>query len=98
MCVGKLRFDPRALNAWVDGQAVRLTQRESQVLQYLMLKAGRVVPRDQLVALVPGWNAGTSDNALELLVSRLRGKVEPAGVRLRTVRGLGYLLEADEKP
>jgi two-component system response regulator TctD len=98
MSVGDLRFDPRALSAWVDGQAVHLTPRESQLLQYLMLKAGRVVPRDQLVALVPGWNAGTSDNALELLVSRLRAKVEAAGVRLRTVRGLGYLLEAEEKP
>ena len=96
LSVGGLRFDPRALSAWVDGQAVRLTPRESQTLQYLMLKAGRVVPREQLVALVPGWNAGTSDNALELLVSRLRAKVEPAGVRLRTIRGLGYLLEADE--
>ena len=98
LSVGGLRFDPRALSAWVDGQAVRLTQRESQVLQYLMLKAGRVVPREQLVALVPGWSGGTSDNALELLVSRLRAKIEPGGVRLRTVRGLGYLLEPAALP
>jgi two-component system response regulator TctD len=97
LSVGGLSFDPRALSAFVDGQAVRLSQRESQILQYLMLKAGRVVPREQLVAMVPGWSGGTSDNALELLVSRLRAKVEPAGVRLRTVRGLGYLFEAEDK-
>ena len=72
---------------------VRLSAREGIVLQYLMLRTGQVLPREQLTALIPGWEAGASDNALELLMSRLRAKVEPAGVRLRTVRGLGYLLE-----
>lgn len=93
MSVGGLRFDTKALCVWQHGVPLKLSQRESQILQYLMLQAGRVVPREQLVALVPGWSGATSDNALELLVSRLRGKIEPAGVRLRTVRGLGYLLE-----
>jgi DNA-binding response OmpR family regulator len=63
------------------------------VLQYLLLKTGQIVARDQFAALIPGWDAATSDNALELLMSRLRAKIEPGGVRLRTVRGLGYLLE-----
>jgi len=94
LSVGGLRFDPRALRAWVADDAVKLSRRECDVLQYLMLKAGRVVQREQLVALVPGWSGATSDNALDLLVSRLRTKIEPAGVRLRTVRGLGYLLDA----
>lgn len=58
-----------------------------------MLKTDSVVTREQLMALVPGWDAATSANALELLMSRLRAKVEPGGVRLRTVRGLGYRLE-----
>ena len=58
-----------------------------------MLRTGQIVPREQFAALVPGWGATTSNNALELLMSRLRAKIEPAGVRLRTVRGLGYLLE-----
>jgi two-component system response regulator TctD len=66
------------------------------VLQYLLLKAGLIVPREQLAALIPGWSPAKSSNALELLVSRLRAKIAPAGVRLRTVRGLGYLLEPDE--
>jgi two-component system, OmpR family, response regulator len=96
LSLGELRFDLKALRVWLRDEPIRLSQRECQVLQYLMLKAGCVVPREQLVMLVPGWNAATSDNALELLVSRLRVKIEPAGVRLRTVRGLGYLLEADE--
>ena len=83
----------RGRRAHVDERPVHLSARECIVLQYLMLKTGRIVARDQLSALVPGWDAGTSDNALELLMSRLRMKIEPGGVRLRTVRGLGYLLE-----
>lgn len=98
MALAELRFDPKALRAWVGDEPVELTARECAVLQYLLHQAGRVVARDQLVALVPGWSAATSANALELLISRLRAKIEPAKVRLRTVRGLGYLLEADDKP
>jgi len=96
LSVGELRFDPKAMRAWVQGAPVKLSARECVLLQYLMAKAGRVVPREHLFALVPGWSGATSDNALELLISRLRAKVEPAQVRLRTVRGLGYLLEATD--
>ncbi len=94
LAVGALRFDTAARHATLAEQPLKLSARESVVLQYLMLKSGHIVSRDQLSALVPGWAAGTSDNALELLVSRLRAKIESGGVRLRTVRGLGYLLEA----
>ena len=93
LILSALRFDAAARRAHIDGEAIHLSARECIVLQYLMLKTGRVVARDQLAALVPGWDAGTSDNALELLISRLRAKIERGGVRLRTVRGLGYLLE-----
>lgn len=96
MVLAGLRFDPRTLRAWIGEQALSLSARESQVLQYLMLKAGRIVPREQLMALVPGWNGATTGNALELLMSRLRAKIEPGAVRLRTVRGLGYMLEEAE--
>jgi len=93
LVLSALRFDAAAQRAHVGDQAVHLSARECIVLQYLMLKTGRIVAREQLSALVPGWDAGKSDNALELLISRLRAKIEPGGVRLRTVRGLGYLLE-----
>jgi two-component system, OmpR family, response regulator len=93
LVLSALRLDTAARRAHIGEQSIHLSARECIVLQYLMLKTGRIVAREQLVALVPGWDAGTSDNALELLVSRLRAKVEPGDVRLRTVRGLGYLLE-----
>jgi two-component system response regulator TctD len=98
MVLGGLRFETRALRAWAHERPLQLSARECQLLQYLMLRSGRVVQRDQLVALVPGWTAAASGNALELLMSRLRAKIEPAGVRLRTVRGLGYELEEEPAP
>jgi two-component system, OmpR family, response regulator len=98
LILASLRFDAAAQRAQIDDRSIHLSLRECIVLQYLMLKTGQIVPRDQLAALVPGWGASTSNNALELLVSRLRSKIEPAGVRLRTVRGLGYLLEPAQSP
>ena len=93
LILAALRYDAAARRAWIGERAVALSARECIVLQYLMLRTGQIVPREQFAALVPGWGATTSNNALELLMSRLRAKIEPAGVRLRTVRGLGYLLE-----
>lgn len=94
LALAELRFDGGARRAFIGEEALHLTMRESIVLEYLLQQVGHVVTRDTLAALVPDWNAATSNNALELLMSRLRGKIEPAGVRLRTVRGLGYLIEA----
>ena len=93
LAVSGLRFDAASRRAWIGDQPLHLTAREAIVLPYLLMKAGQIVPREQITSLIPGWDAAQSENALELLVSRLRAKVEPAGVRLRTVRGLGYLLE-----
>jgi two-component system response regulator TctD len=95
LSLGGLRLDSDAACAWIDGTATPLSPRELALLQYLLLKAGKVVSREQIVAMVPGWAATTSDNALDILVSRLRSKIEPAAVRIRTVRGLGYLLEEE---
>ncbi len=96
LALASLRFDTTARRAWIAAQPLHLTAREAVILPYLLLKAGQVVPREQITALIPGWDAAQSDNALELLLSRLRAKIEPSGVRLRTVRGLGYLLESAE--
>ena len=93
LALARLRLDTDGARALVDGEPVNLSPRECAVLQYLLLKAGKVVPREQIAGI-----ASTSDNTLELLVSRLCAKIEPAGVRIRTVRGLGYLLEEASAP
>jgi len=98
LALGRLRLDMAAQRAFVGQEPVALSPRECAVLQYLLLKAGKVVPREQVTGIIPGWDASASDNALDLMVSRLRGKVEPAGLRVRTVRGLGYVLEEANAP
>jgi len=59
------------------------------------LRSGRVVNKDQLAGQLYGWDEEVGANAIEVYVHRLRKKVEPAGVKIRTIRGLGYLLEKD---
>ena len=53
-----------------------------------------MVPKERLAAEVFGFDEPVAPNALELYVARLRRKLEPDGPQIRTVRGLGYLLEA----
>ena len=52
-----------------------------------------MVSKDQIVSAVCSWDQEMSPNAVEVYVSRLRAKIEPTGIRIRTVRGFGYMLE-----
>ncbi|MDP0989786.1 helix-turn-helix domain-containing protein, partial [Klebsiella pneumoniae] len=70
-----------------------LSAREWDVLGFLMARAGKVVPKEHIALASNAWDQGVSDNAIEVCLSRLRAKIEPGGVPLRTVRGLVYLLE-----
>ena len=69
------------------------TAREIGVLEVLMLRSGRVVNKEQLADQIYGQGEEVGANAIEVYVHRLRKKLEPAGVVIRTIRGLGYLLE-----
>ena len=72
---------------------VRASARELGVLEVLMLRVGRVVSKEQLAEQLYGWGEEVGANAIEVYVHRLRKKLESAGVSVRTIRGLGYLLE-----
>ena len=63
------------------------------MLETLARRAGRVVSKDQLLEALTGWDEDVGTNAIEVYVHRLRKKLEPAGVQIRTLRGLGYLIE-----
>jgi two-component system OmpR family response regulator len=73
-----------------------LSARELSVLESLLLRVGRVVSKEQIADQLTGWGDEVGSNAIEVYVHRLRKKLEPAEVRIRTVRGLGYMLEKDE--
>ena len=77
----------------MHGQLIDLSAREMAVLEVLMLRAGRLVGKEQLVDHLCGWGEEVSTNAIEVYVHRLRKKIETAGVRIATLRGLGYCLE-----
>ena len=92
---GALTLDTSGRRAMLAGTPLELSARELGVLEVLMLRSGRVVNKEQLAEQLYGWDDDVGSNAIEVYVHRLRKKLEPAGVVIRTIRGLGYLLEKD---
>jgi two-component system, OmpR family, response regulator len=90
---GPLRYDSAGKRVMVGGQVLDLSARDISVLEILLSRAGRVVSKEHLVEHLFGWGEAVSDNAIEVGIHRLRKKLEPAGITIRTIRGLGYLLE-----
>lgn len=91
--IGDLVIDTTGHSAYHQDQRIELSSREFGVLEALARRAGRVVSKDQLLESLTGWDEDVGTNAIEVYVHRLRKKLEPAGVRIRTLRGLGYLIE-----
>ena len=90
---GMLRMDKRSRQAYFQNQPLNLSSREVAVLELLMSRYGRVVGKEQLAEYLTGLEEEIGQNAVEVYVHRLRKKLEPFGVSVRTLRGLGYLLE-----
>ncbi|GGY59287.1 response regulator [Pseudoduganella albidiflava] len=92
LTAGALRFDRETRRAMVNSDLVDLSPREAILLDLLLANTGKVVRKDQIAAL---WNDDGSGNSAEVHIYRLRRKLDSSGVAIRTIRGLGYLLEAD---
>ena len=84
---GALNLDLEGRLASLDRQPMALTAREWDLLEALVAADGRTVPKEKL-------QAEASGNAVEVYVSRLRPRLEAAGLKIRTVRGFGYRLES----
>lgn len=91
---GALVLDRASGSVTLAGQRLDLRRRELAVLTALMVRAGRAVQKERLSAEIFGFDEPVAPNALELYVARLRKKLHPIGPEIRTIRGLGYLLEA----
>ena len=74
---------------------LRQVAREFEVLWELMTPAGRVCSKRDLALKLSEWDEVLADNALEAFISRLRKKLAGSGAQIRTLRGLGYVLEAE---
>ncbi|HEX5959675.1 MAG TPA: response regulator transcription factor [Rhodanobacteraceae bacterium] len=96
--LGRLAIDLAGRRVLLDGQALELTAREFALLEVLASRHNRVIPREHVIEALCTWNDALTDNGLDIAVHRLRRKLADSGVNLRTVRGLGYLLEADDDP
>lgn len=94
-----LSFDTASRDVTVNGAPFVIPRRESAVLETLLRRAGRVVARDALESAVYAFGEEVESNALEAHVSRLRRRLADAGagVRIHVVRGVGYLIQAENQ-
>jgi two-component system OmpR family response regulator/two-component system response regulator QseB len=88
--LGALELDPAAREVHFQGMPVELQAREFALLHELMLNAGRVLSREQLVDRLYAWGEEIESNAIDVHVHHLRRKLAPD--LIRTVRGVGYLM------
>lgn len=98
LAMGSLKMDLTARRAWIGEEPLELSAREWSVLEFLLGRVGHVVGKEQILQAISGWDDALSENAVEVYVSRLRPKIEPAGLRIRAVRGFGYLVEDAAAP
>ncbi|HXE51194.1 MAG TPA: response regulator transcription factor [Ramlibacter sp.] len=93
--IGELVLDRLAGRFFLSGQAWDLPAREFEVLCELMTPPGRVVSKRDLSRKLSDAEGPLGDNALEAFISRLRRKLAGTGATIRTLRGLGYVVEQD---
>ena len=95
--VAGMTVDAAAKRIRVDGRPVDLTPREWALLELFLTHPGRVLSKDQIAESLFTFDEQLSSNAIEVHVSRLRTKIQPAGAHIRTVRGFGYLWEGSDE-
>ena len=91
--IGSLVLNLAGLRLSCNGRPLDLTRREFGLLAALATRQDKVTSRPQLVEAVCGWDDELTDNGLDIAIYRVRRKLQGSGVTIRTIRGLGYLLE-----
>lgn len=97
LTAGNVSFDTAAREVLVDGNAISVSRREMGVLEQLMRRNGRVVPKDVLEDKLYGFGEEVTSNSVEVHISRLRKRLSKANadISVHTLRGVGYLLSED---
>ena len=90
---GVLELDLANRQASANGQLIELGPREWTVMEYLLINAPKPASKDKLLQALTGWDKEITPNAIEVYISRLRSKLEPHGIAVRSIRGFGYRLE-----
>ncbi|MET2828811.1 response regulator transcription factor [Mesorhizobium shangrilense] len=80
------------------GATIDIPARELALLETLFMRAGKVVAKQAIIESLAGFDEDLSANAVEQYVSRLRKRLAPCGLTVRTARGIGYYLEKIQNP
>lgn len=94
--VGGIRIDRTLRQASSSGKLLKIPRRELAILECLLVRRGRIVSKSQLTNLVYGVGAAVDETAIEPHISRLRRRLAGYRIRIKTARGLGYMLESDD--
>lgn len=94
---GNVSFDTTAREVRINEKTISISRREMDVLEQLMRRNGRVVPKDVLEDKIYGFGKEVSSNSVEVHVSRLRKRLSGAGanIKVHTLRGVGYFLSEE---
>ncbi|CAH9018084.1 response regulator transcription factor [Candidatus Nitrosacidococcus sp. I8] len=93
IAMGNLTLDTQAHQIYVNGKSESFSSREYAVLEILFLNLGKVISKDKIAQRLSIHGEILGDNAIEVYIHRLRKRLELWGINIRTLRGLGYLLE-----
>ena len=93
IAIGDLVFDQVARRMELAGEPLELPRREAALLEILLLRAGQVVSKDAIADQLFGFDDAAGPNAIEIYVHRLRKRLRHTGPEIKTVRGLGYLID-----
>lgn len=96
--LGRISLDLTTRQFSAQGQIIDLPPRERALLELLVTRAGKVVAKEAIIHSLTSLEDILSDNAIEQYISRLRRRLQPFDLTLRTVRGIGYLLEKPIDP
>jgi len=93
LAAGDVTLDLVGRVATVAGRAVELQPREFALLEYLLRHAGRAVTKVMILEHVWDYSFDPQTNVVDVLMSRLRGKIDPDKTRIETRRGVGYVFK-----
>lgn len=95
---GNVSLDLNARSFSSGGVPIEIPARELGLLELLFMRAGKVVAKEAIMQSLTGFDDDLSPNAIEQYVSRLRKRLAPHGLTVRTARGIGYYLDKAAGP
>lgn len=95
---GNVSLDLNTRSFSSGGAPIEIPARELGLLELLFMRAGKVVAKDAIMQSLTGFDDDLSSNAIEQYVSRLRKRLAPHGLTVRTARGIGYYLDKAAGP